>query len=192
MPITHNKDVLTTGEVARLCHVAPRTVSKWFDTGELRGYRIPGSKDRRIPMRQLIAFMRAHGIPMNGLRDGACRVLIVDADLGFAVTDVFNDPERYEVRVAGNGFEAGVIAQEFRPQVIVLDVGPDAVEAAAICRIIKQTALLADTKVIAASAGLSDGRSTWFAARGFDGWLCKPYSPAQLVEAVEGMVNSFA
>ncbi|NLE61752.1 MAG: helix-turn-helix domain-containing protein, partial [Planctomycetes bacterium] len=25
------KDVLTTGDVARICNVAPRTVSKWFD-----------------------------------------------------------------------------------------------------------------------------------------------------------------
>ena len=40
-----NKEVFTTGEVARICNVAPRTVSKWFDTGQLRGYRIPGSKD---------------------------------------------------------------------------------------------------------------------------------------------------
>ena len=48
------KDVLTTGEVAKICNVAPRTVSKWFDTGALTGYRIPGSKDRRIPLTQLI------------------------------------------------------------------------------------------------------------------------------------------
>ena len=57
------KSVLTTGEVAKICKVAPRTVSKWFDSGKLRGYRIPGSKDRRIPMEHLIRFMRAHGIP---------------------------------------------------------------------------------------------------------------------------------
>ena len=43
-----DKEVLTTGEVAKICNVAPRTVSKWFDSGQLQGYRIPGSKDRRI------------------------------------------------------------------------------------------------------------------------------------------------
>src|SRR5512140_1444860 len=48
------KDVLTTGEVAKICNVAPRTVSKWFDSGSLKGYKIPGSKDRRIPVAQLI------------------------------------------------------------------------------------------------------------------------------------------
>ena len=44
------KTIFTTGQVAKICKVAPRTVSKWFDSGRLRGYRIPGSQDRRIPV----------------------------------------------------------------------------------------------------------------------------------------------
>ena len=72
------KDILTTGEVAKICNVAPRTVSKWFDTGQLRGYRIPGSKDRRIPMTGLIRFMKQHSIPIDSLQSGKTRVLIVD------------------------------------------------------------------------------------------------------------------
>ncbi|MFM2164090.1 MAG: Polar-differentiation response regulator DivK, partial [Planctomycetota bacterium] len=71
----NEKDVLTTGEVARICNVASRTVSKWFDSGQLAGYRIPGSKDRRIPVSNLMAFMKKHNIPMDGLRSGAPRVL---------------------------------------------------------------------------------------------------------------------
>ena len=43
--------VFTTGQVAKICKVAPRTVSKWFDSGRLKGYRIPGSQDRRNPPR---------------------------------------------------------------------------------------------------------------------------------------------
>ena len=53
------KDVLTTGQVAEICSVAPRTVTKWFDSGQLKGYRIPGSRDRRIPTSELIRFMIA-------------------------------------------------------------------------------------------------------------------------------------
>ena len=55
------KKVFTTGQVAKICKVAPRTVSKWFDSGRLRGYRIPGSQDRRIPREQLIRFLKEHG-----------------------------------------------------------------------------------------------------------------------------------
>jgi excisionase family DNA binding protein len=56
-------NVLTTGDVARICNVAPRTVSKWVDSRLLNGYRIPGSKERRIPIPELIAFMKKHNIP---------------------------------------------------------------------------------------------------------------------------------
>ncbi len=55
--------VFTTGQVAKICKVAPRTVSKWFDSGRLKGYRIPGSQDRRIPRDYLIKFLKEHGMP---------------------------------------------------------------------------------------------------------------------------------
>ena len=71
------KSVLTTGQVAKICNVAPRTVSKWFDSGQLRGYRIPGSKDRRIPVDQLVRFMKSHGMPTEGVETGSIGVLIV-------------------------------------------------------------------------------------------------------------------
>jgi len=57
------KNVFTTGEVAEVCNVAARTVSKWFDRKLLGGYRIPGSKDRRIPVAELVAFMKKYEIP---------------------------------------------------------------------------------------------------------------------------------
>ncbi len=61
------KTIFTVGQVAKICKVAPRTVSKWFDAGRLRGYRIPGSQDRRIPREHLICFLKEHGMPLNGL-----------------------------------------------------------------------------------------------------------------------------
>ncbi len=54
--------ILTTGQVAKICNVAPRLVSKWFDSGRLRGYRIPGSQDRRIPALYLIRFLKENGM----------------------------------------------------------------------------------------------------------------------------------
>ena len=38
MIMAKGRNVLTTGDVARICSVAPRTVSKWFDMGLLKGY----------------------------------------------------------------------------------------------------------------------------------------------------------
>ncbi len=62
-----NRDVLTVGMTARICRVSPRTVSKWVDTGLLYGYRLPGSRDRRIPAEDLRRFMTKHGMPLREL-----------------------------------------------------------------------------------------------------------------------------
>src|SRR5258707_13851190 len=77
------KTIFTTGQVAKICKVAPRTVSKWFDSGRLRGYRIPGSQDRRIPREHLIRFLKEHGMPLGELEDEAVgKILIVGAETG--------------------------------------------------------------------------------------------------------------
>jgi len=64
------KQIFTTTEVAKICKVAPRTVQKWFDSGRLKGWRVPGSLDRRIPRNRLIEFLYAHGMPLGDLDDG--------------------------------------------------------------------------------------------------------------------------
>ena len=99
------KHVLTTGEVAKLCNVAPRTVSKWFDSGKLRGYRIPGSKDRRIPMQQLVRFMRDHGIPLDGIDTGITRVLVAESDPDVAelLATALSRDAGYEVQLGTSG-----------------------------------------------------------------------------------------
>jgi hypothetical protein len=59
---------LTTGQVAQVCKAAPRTVCKWMERGILRGYRVPGSADRRFRMGDVIAFMAEYGIDTSDLR----------------------------------------------------------------------------------------------------------------------------
>jgi len=61
------KKILTTGDVAEICNVASRTVHKWFDSGLLGGYRIPGSRDRRIPISELKRFLEENNMPMTSL-----------------------------------------------------------------------------------------------------------------------------
>src|SRR5213080_5526420 len=158
MSATKVKDVLTTGEVAKICNVAPRTVSKWFDSGALHGYRIPGSKDRRIPLNQLIRFMKHHGMPLNGLMTGCTRVLIVDGekDIVEVLEKILEDEAKYEVEVAKGGFAAGVIAEKFRPHVILLDLHLPDIDGKEVCKHVKKNADLQLTKGIAMSGKLTD------------------------------------
>src|SRR5947208_15885702 len=170
---TKAKDVLTTGEVAKICNVAPRTVSKWFDSGALRGYRIPGSKDRRIPVNQLIRFMKQHGMPLNGLMSGCSRILIVDdeADIVEVLEKILEDEAKYEVEVAKSGFEAGITAERFRPHVILLDMHLSDVDGREVCKQVKGNTDLQLTKVIAMSGKMTEEESKGLLASGLDEFL---------------------
>lgn len=185
MPI--EKDVLTTGEVAKLCNVAPRTVSKWFDSGQLKGYRIPGSKDRRIPLSNLMLFMKAHGIPLDGVHSGKTRVLVVDdeTDITTILHKVLTEQANYEVKIARNGFEAGMECERFRPHVVLLDIHLGDSDATTVPEFIRNNEDLVMTRIIAMSGKLTDGQAMGLRARGFEGFLKKPFQVRQVIQAIE-------
>lgn len=119
-------DVLTTGQVARICNVAPRTVSKWFDSGTLPGYRIPGSRDRRIPFGDLLRFMKANGMPLDGVTGTALCLVVLDSDASYlrtlssAVEQLDDD---VELRTAGDEFLTGILLERHQPDALL--VGAD-------------------------------------------------------------------
>ena len=114
--------VFTTGQVAKICQVAPRTVSKWFDSGRLKGYRIPGSQDRRIPRANLVDFMQSHSIPLGALTPvGPARVLLISVDGQIRKQLEREYPSELSVEFADSGFEAGSMAVNLRPHCVVVD-----------------------------------------------------------------------
>jgi excisionase family DNA binding protein len=52
-------------EAAKLCRVSQQTIIRCFDSGELNGFRVPGSRFRRITRTQLLRFMKANDIPTD-------------------------------------------------------------------------------------------------------------------------------
>ncbi|MEM1213090.1 MAG: response regulator [Planctomycetota bacterium] len=181
------KDILTTGEVAKICNVAPRTVSKWFDSGQLKGYRIPGSKDRRIPMGNLIKFMKDHNIPLDGVQSGSTRVLIVDqqTEIVGVLRQVLTEQAKYEVHVAHSGFAAGVECEKVRPHVMLVDMHLEDVKGQDVLKLVRDNPDLQLTKVVAMSGKLTEGQASHLLGSGFDGYLKKPFHIRQAIEAIE-------
>lgn len=186
------KDVLTTGEVAKICNVAPRTVSKWFDSGALPGYRIPGSKDRRIPLNQLIKFMKAHGMPLDGLMTGSTRVLIVDdeQDIVEVIEKVLEDEVKYEVEVARSGFTAGISAEKFRPHVILIDLHLKDLDAREVVKSVRNNPDLQLTKIIGLSGKVTETEAKALLSQGFDGFLRKPFNVRQVIQTIESSTTT--
>ena len=122
--MTTTKTVFTTGEAAKICKVSQQTIIRCFDNGTLKGFRVPGSRFRRITRDQLFSFMRDNGIPTDALEDGKKKLLIVDddQDLVELLADAFARDGRFDIRTVNNGFAAGMQVKEFRPDIVVLDV----------------------------------------------------------------------
>ena len=181
------KDVLTTGDVAKICHVAPRTVSKWFDNGQLKGYRIPGSKDRRIPVSELIRFMKVHNMPTAELSVGTIRILIADSDENStsALADILQNKAGYEVQTARSSFETGAALQKFAPHVLLISLLSEEIDAGSVCQGIRQNEDLGITKIVAIANRLSDSESQALIQRGFDGYLPLCADAAEVVRRIE-------
>ena len=150
-----NKTVFTTGEVARICQVAARTVSKWFDSGQLRGYRIPGSRDRRIPLDELLRFMKLHDMPTDGLVPAVTQVLLaypVGKDTE-AIAAELSHKVGYDVHVANNPFAIGLALQRFAPEVVVVRVDSRDESHLSTCAAIRDDEEFQATRLVAGCCG---------------------------------------
>jgi CheY-like chemotaxis protein len=131
--------------------------------------------------------MKHHNMPLNGLMTGATRVVIVDdeQDIVEVLEKILEDEAKYEVEVAKSGFEAGVIAERFRPHVMLVDMHLSDIDGREVARQVKSNSDLQLTKVIAMSGKMTDDESRGLLADGFDGFLKKPFHVRQVIEAIE-------
>lgn len=181
------KNVLTTGDVAKICNVAPRTVSKWFDSGQLKGYRIPGSKDRRIPLNELIRFMKAHNMPTETLSVGKLRVLVIDNDETSkpALLGSLKARGSYDVQAASTTFETGAAIQGFSPHVVLINLLANGIDANGICASIRNNEEFATIKMIALANQLSEPEAAALIQKGFDGHVSDPSDAAEVIAKIE-------
>lgn len=56
------KQAITIGAAAELCEISGASIRRWLDAGQIEGYRIPGSKHRRVYRDSLAAFLVANGM----------------------------------------------------------------------------------------------------------------------------------
>lgn len=147
------KDLFTTGEAAEICRVSQQTIIRCFDSGRLEGFRVPGSKFRRIPRQSLIKFMRDNRIPVDHLESGKKKVLIVDDDAEIVelIADILTRDGKFEVKTASSGYEAGISTQQFRPDLILLDYMLPDVNGNVVCQTIRKNPDFENTKIVIVS-----------------------------------------
>lgn len=178
------KTVFTTGEAARICKVSQQTIIRCFDSGQLKGFRVPGSRFRRIPRETLHRFMKENGIPTDALDNDKREVLLVDDDVDLVevVKNALEKDGRFDVKVANNGFDAGMIVKEHRPELIVLDVMLPDINGREVCQRVRSDNQLEEVKILCISGMVEPDKVDELKVAGANDFLQKPFEVEQLIE----------
>lgn len=178
------KTVFTTGEAAKICKVSQQTIIRCFDNGQLKGFRVPGSKFRRIPREALYKFMKDNGIPTDALESGKRKVLLVDDDpeLVAVMNSALQEDGRFEVRIASNGFDAGMMVKEYRPDLIILDVMLPDINGKEVCHRVRADPAMEDVRIVCISGMIEDDKIQELKLAGADDFLGKPFDVDVLIE----------
>ena len=186
-----NKQVFTTGEVAQICKVSQQTVIRCFDSGRLTGFRVPGSRFRRIPRAALLSFMKTNQIPMDHLDSGKRRVLVVDDDE--AIVEMFVEllerDGRFEVRTASTGYEAGIVTEQFRPDIMLLDFKLPDINGNAVCRTIRANPNYEHMRIIVISGVADPDEVEDLRGAGMDEFIRKPFDINAVINRITELLN---
>ena len=180
------KELFTTGEAAEICRVSQQTIIRCFDAGRLEGFRVPGSRFRRIPRDSLIKFMKGNSIPFDGLESGKKKVLIVDDDIEIVdlLVEVLSRDGRFDVKTATSGYEAGIQTQRFRPDVILLDYMLPDVNGNVVCHTIRKNPEFENIKIIIVSGVIKQDEIDQLLKSGAQDFIKKPFDIGDLVNKI--------
>lgn len=186
-----DKRIFTTGEAAEVCKVSQQTIIRCFDSGRLSGFRVPGSKFRRIPREELIRFMRTNNIPVDTIEDGLKRILAVDDDpqiLEMFVAILSKDP-RFEVKTASSGYDAGLLTESFRPHLMLLDYKLPDINGNLVCNRVRSNPSYKDMKILIISGVVSQSEIQPLMASGANDFLKKPFNIGTLMQKITSLLE---
>ena len=180
------KMVFTTGEAAKICKVSQQTIIRCFDSGQLKGFRVPGSRFRRIPRDQLYTFMRDNGIPTDALDSGKRKILVVDddPDLVELIVEHLNRGNRFEVRSVNNGFGAGMQTKEFRHDLVVLDVMLPDINGKEVCQLVRSEPSMDEVRIICISGMGEPDKIQALRDAGANDFMQKPFDVENLMDRI--------
>ncbi len=190
---SHQPEPLTTGAIAKYCHVTHRAVLKWVESGKLKAYRTPG-KHSRVSVDDFLEFLKEYNMPVPlELRPITSfkKVLIVDDDRGivYSLRRMLMMDNQYDIETAFDGFDAGKKFTSFRPDLIILDIYMPALDGYQVYASIRNDPMNKNTKILIIS-GVNDPQEIKkIEALGADGFLQKPFSNEALKEHVKSALG---
>jgi excisionase family DNA binding protein len=184
---------LTTGEIARHCHVTHRGVLKWVASGKLKAYRTPG-KHSRVSVEDFLSFLKEYNMPVPvELQPSSLlkKVLIVDDDRGmvYSLRRLLMMENKYNIETAFDGFEAGKKFTAFQPDLMILDIHMPGMDGFQVYSNIRNDPHSKNTNILIISAINELKEIKKIMDLGADGFLQKPFSNEAFKEQIKKVLG---
>lgn len=131
-----NPKILSSGDLAHFLGCAPRTACNFAEKGLLKCHRLPGSKDRRFYLEDVLTFAREHDFMTDELMQHA---LSLGVDAGNGVLLVACDfllehlGKLTPITKAADSFQAGLALAKIHFRLAVIDGQIGTTEVTEIC-----------------------------------------------------------
>jgi len=171
-----NSKFYTVPEAAKKFGVDRRTMSRWVADRKIQSIATPGGH-HRIKRMEIESLLKQNGFKKQVTNKGSQdqkRILIVDDDDTFRkVLAQRLMREKFNVKTASNGFQAGLRAKDFDPDLILLDIIMEGIDGFEVCQEIKADKTLVKSKIIIMSGFDTPGNREKSLQAGADLFLSK-------------------
>ncbi len=188
-----NQAPLTTGQIAKFCHVTHRGVLKWVSSGKLKAYRTPGNHSR-VSIKDFLAFLEKYEMPIPAelkINKVYKRVLVVDDDRGMvrSLERLLMLENTFIIETAFDGFEAGQKFSDFKPELVILDIRMPGMDGYQVCLSIRKNPDNKNVKILAISGESQEEEIKKIMDLGANDFLLKPFSHEALQEKIKRLVS---
>ena len=135
--------------------------------------------------------MKDNDIPIDTFDSGKKKILIVDDDAEIVelMVDVLVRDGRFDIKTASSGYDAGIMTQQFRPNLIILDYMLPDVNGNIVCQTIKRNPDFDNTKIIIVSGVVNQSEIEDLLQAGAEDFMSKPFNITQLVEKISTILE---
>ncbi|MDG1121821.1 MAG: response regulator [Glaciecola sp.] len=188
-------EYLTTGDISKQLGVTPRTVIRYIDKGVLKSYKLPGRGNNRVEKKDFIAFCKTNALPLPNetiVIEEALKppkVLIIDDDINVckSISRVLQR-EYIDTIIAQDGFQAGALLHEHKPQIMTLDLNMPGMNGLDILRFTRENPEFMNMKIIIIS-GTAIENMQQVLIDGADAIIQKPYTNPTLISTVQQLAQ---
>jgi DNA-binding response OmpR family regulator len=97
------------------------------------------------------------------------------------ISDALARDGRFDIRTVNNGFGAGMLIKEFRPDLVVLDIMLPDINGKEVCHLVRNDKTMDDVRIICISGMVEQDKIQELRDSGADDFMKKPFDVEQLV-----------